>query len=98
MGVLRGVRFPPILLNLFYHTKHKAMNIYQIEELTKKTSPYFFSKSSMKFFGQTMSKFRIKQQTDGRWLISQAMKNNKREVVGYTERYFNPKNNELELE
>ena len=28
MGVLRGVRFPPILLNLFYHTKHKAMKKY----------------------------------------------------------------------
>jgi len=83
--------------NLSLHLKQLTMNIYQIQELTRKTAPYFFSKDSMKFFGQTMSRFRIKKQTDGRFLISQPMKDRNGKVMGYTERYFNPINNELEL-
>lgn len=81
------------------HLKQLTMNIYQIQELTRKTAPYFFSKDTMKFFGQTMSRFRIKKQTDGRYLISQPMKDRSSgRIMGYTERYFNPINNELEFE
>lgn len=73
------------------------MTIYQIQELTRKTAPYFFSKNSMKFFGQTMRSFSIKKQSDGRYLISAPMKNNYGKIMGYTQRYFNPINNELEF-
>lgn len=74
------------------------MNIYQIQELTRTTAPYFFSRDSMKFFGQTMSSFRIKKQPDGRYLISAPMKDKRSgKVMGQTIRYFNPQNNELEF-
>jgi hypothetical protein len=74
------------------------MTIYQIQELTRKTAPYFFSNDSMKFFGQTMRSFSVKKQSDGRYLISAPMKDKSRGVImGYTQRYFNPINNELEF-
>ena len=44
------------------------MTIYEIKELTKETAPYFFSKDTMKFFGQTLKDFRVKKQEDGRWV------------------------------
>ena len=69
--------------------------IYEIAELTSKTSPYFFSKKSMKFFGQRMSSFKVYKQDDGRYLITAPMINGGKQV-GTTERCFNPKTNELE--
>jgi hypothetical protein len=72
------------------------MNIYQIKQLTQETSPYFFTRDTLKFFGQTLSKFSVKKQADGRVKISQAMRCNGREV-GQTVRYFNPINNQLEI-
>ena len=69
--------------------------IYEIEELTSKTSPYFFSKKSMKFFGQRMSSFKVYKQDDGRYLITAPMINGGKQV-GTTERFFNPETNELE--
>jgi len=69
--------------------------IYEIKELTSKTSPYFFSKESMKFFGQRMSSFKVYKQDDGRYLITAPMINGGKQV-GTTERYFNPETNELD--
>lgn len=74
------------------------MNIYVIAELSRQDAPYFFSRDSMRFFGQTMSGFRIKKMPDGRYRISQAMKDKSTgRIVGETVRYFNPENNKLEL-
>lgn len=72
------------------------MNIYEIKRLTAETSPYFFTKDTLRFFGQTMRSFRVKKQPDGRYKISAPMLDNgvKR---GETVRFFNPSNNELEL-
>ncbi len=73
----------------------KKPTIYEIAELTSKTSPYFFSKKTLKFFGQRMSSFKVYKQDDGRYLITAPMiKGGKR--VGATEKYFNPNTNELE--
>ena len=73
------------------------MTIYEIKERTKKTAPYFFSKDSMKFFGQTMKSFAVEKQFDGRYRISAPSGDN---WSGHylTVRYFNPINNELERE
>jgi hypothetical protein len=74
------------------------MTIYDIKYRTQQTAPYFFSSSSMKFFGQTMRSFSVKKQSDGRYFISAPMKDKSRGVImGYTQRYFNPINNELEF-
>ena len=75
----------------------KKPTIYEIANRTAKTQPYFFSKATLKFFGQKKSDFRVyKKRKDGRHLISAPMKNEQGEVMGYTQRYFNPIMNELE--
>lgn len=72
------------------------MNIYEIQRRTEKTAPYFFSKSTMRFFRQTMSGFKV-EKVGERWRISQKMRDHEGRQVGMTVRYFNPVNNELEL-
>lgn len=74
------------------------MTIYEIKQLTKETSPYFFSHDTLKFFHQTMRNFSVKKQADGRYKISAPMKDYNGKNVGTTVRYFNPVNNELERE
>ena len=73
------------------------MTIYEIKSRTSKTSPYFFDRKSMKFFGQTMKSFKVVKQSDGRYLITAPSYMDGR-LMGETKRYFNPVNNELEME
>jgi hypothetical protein len=73
------------------------MTIYQIKEATKETAPFFFTKETLKFFGQTMSSFSVKKQPDGRYLITASMKDRGGVLRGETKRYFNPENNKLEF-
>tara|TARA_R100001039_G_scaffold10623_1_gene5455 strand:+ start:58837 stop:59067 length:231 start_codon:yes stop_codon:yes gene_type:complete len=74
------------------------MTIYDIKRLSSETSPHFFTRKSLKFFGQTMKDFKVYKQSDGRYMITAPMKNTHRnnKVIGQTVRYFNPKNNKLE--
>lgn len=67
------------------------MTIYEIKRRTQETSPYYFSRDTMKFFGQTLKSFRVVKQVDGRYWVCAKRKNG-----GYSIRYFNPENNELE--
>ena len=72
------------------------MTIYEIKRLTEETAPYFFSKDTLRFFGQTLRSFSVKKQEDGRFKLSAPSGDNwngDHETV----RYFNPENNELEL-
>ena len=72
------------------------MTIYEIKERTKQTAPYFFSRDTMRFFGQTLKSFRVNKQVDGRYRVSASSGDNwdgDHEPV----RFFNPENNELEL-
>lgn len=73
----------------------KKPTIYDVARLTSETSPYFFDKKTLKFFGQRMSSFKVYKQDDGRYLITAPMINGGKQV-GTTERYFNPDTNELE--
>ena len=78
-------------------TQTKPLNIYDIKRLTSETSPYYFSRKTLQFFGQTMRSFSVKKQADGRILISAPMQDRfTGKIVGTSERYFNPINNELE--
>lgn len=74
------------------------MTISEIKQRTLETSPYFFSRDTMKFFHQTMRDFKVKKQPDGRFLITAPMRDNEYKIVGLTKRFFNPVNNELEHE
>ena len=71
------------------------MTIYEIKELTKETSPYFFDKKTMQFFGQTLKDFKVYKQKDGKYLII-AESGGNWEYKHYTKRLFNPITNELE--
>ena len=71
------------------------MTIYEIEELTKETAPYFFSADSLAFFGQTMESFSVEEQADGKFLI-EAPSGSKWKGDHMTRRLFNPITNELE--
>ena len=78
--------------------KNTAMTIYDIKQNTIETSPYFFSRDTLRFFGQTMSSFKVYKQDDGRYMISAPMKDYTGKKVGQTIRYYNPINNQLELQ
>lgn len=75
------------------------MTIQEIKQRTHETSPYFFTKDTLRFFRQTMRSFKVykwsKDGVDG-YKISAPMKDYSGEIVGYTERFFNPITNELE--
>lgn len=73
----------------------ERLTIYDIKRLTQETSPYFFSRDSMRFFGQTLKDFKVYKQKDGKYLIIAGSGKNWNEKH-YTKRLFNPLNNELE--
>lgn len=73
------------------------MTIYEIKRLTESTSPKYFDRQTLRFFGQTMKDFSVKKQDDGRFKISAIMRDRfSRRIVGESIRYFNPTNNNLE--
>ena len=82
----------------------KKLTIYDIKKLTKETAPYFFSRDTMRFFGQIMKDFKVSLLNDGRYKISAPAKSHfpfsqsgdNWEYKHETIRYFNPKNNQLE--
>lgn len=77
------------------------MTIYDIKELTAQTAPKFFTSEALAYFGQTMRSFSVTKQDDGRYLISAPSYWNWRgewRLMGITKRYFNPTNNQLEME
>lgn len=76
--------------------KSNKMDIYDIKQRTKETSPYFFNHSTLGFFGQTLEGFTVEEQSDGRYLIQQPITDARGDNMGETIRYFNPDTNELE--
>lgn len=74
------------------------MTISEIKQKTQETAPYYFTRKTMSFFGQTMRDFKVKKQSDGRYLITAPMRDrNTGRIMGESKRYFNPSNNQLEL-
>lgn len=72
------------------------MTIHEIKNRTQQTSPYFFSRESMKFFGQTLRDFKVRKQSDGKYLIT-APSYWDGKLMGITKRLFNPETNKLEF-
>lgn len=72
------------------------MTIHEIKHRTQETAPYFFSRDTMRFFGQTMRSFRVIKQEDGRYLITAPIRSGA-DIVGHTVRYFNPVTNKIDL-
>lgn len=71
--------------------------IYQIKQATAETSPKYFDRNTLRFFGQTLRAFSVYRQDDGRYLITAPRFNRfTRRQVGRSERYFNPATDRLE--
>lgn len=66
------------------------MTIYEIKRRTEQTAPFFFSKSTMKFFGQTLKSFSVKKLSETKYKISAKSKHG-----FYTERIFDSETNTL---
>lgn len=73
------------------------MTISEIKQRTQATAPYYFTRKTMQFFGQTMRDFKVYKQADGRFLITAPMRDrNTGKVMGESKRYFDPTTNELQ--
>ena len=71
------------------------MTIYEIKKQTEETAPYFFSKETLKFFGQTMKSFKVKKLNEKEYLITAPSYSN-RKLMGQTQRIFNVDSKKLE--
>ena len=76
-------------------TPMKRYTISEIRELTKETSPYFFSCDTLRFFGQTMSSFSVYHIKDRVFIAANSGYNWDGQHL--TAREFIPKTNELKL-
>jgi len=71
------------------------MTIYEIKQRSEETNPYFFSRKTLQFFGQTLKSFSVKKHGDG-YLISAKMYDYRGSFMGLTQRIFNPETNTLD--
>jgi hypothetical protein len=71
----------------------KKPTIYQIKEATKETAPYFFSRQTLKFWGQTMKSFKVYKTDVPHLFLIEGAKGN---APFKTRRIFNALNNTLE--
>jgi hypothetical protein len=74
-----------------YNLKTRPITIQEIVDRSKKKSPFYFSKDTLKSFGQTISGFKLKRMEDGRIRMSQKTKHGTESV-----RFFNPVTNGLD--
>ena len=81
------------------------MTIYEIKRRLEDSAPQFFSRETLKFFGQTMKDFRVYKQEDGKFLLTAPIRQRTRfsgseiwATTGQTRRIFNPETNKLERE
>jgi len=73
------------------------MTIYEIKRRTEETAPEFFTRQTLKFFGQTLKDFRVYKMDSKNYLITAPMRM-RGEVIGQTRRLFNTDTNKLQLE
>ena len=73
------------------------MTIYEIKRRTEETAPEFFTRQTLKFFGQTLKDFRVYKVDSKNYLITAPMRM-RGEVIGHTRRLFNTDTNKLQLE
>ena len=73
------------------------MTIHDIKALSHDDAPHFFSRRTLRFFGQTMRSFSVRKQPDGRYRIAAPIRHDGR-IVSHTVRDFDPETNPLNLE
>ncbi len=73
------------------------LTIGEIKYRTRETSPHFFDRKTLKFFGQRMASFTIyRDNKEGKYFIQAPIFVDGRNA-GNTQRWFNPVNNTLEI-
>ena len=71
----------------------KTPTIYDIKYDTSGRSPYFFSTRTLKFFGQTLKSFKVRQSPEGRVFIYAAMRDRfNGRFMGFTFREYKDHN------
>ena len=70
--------------------------IYDIKCRTQDSSPYFFERKTLKFFGQTMKSFTVKKLSETEYSLTAGMFDHSGKYVGMTNRIFNTTTNKLE--
>jgi len=73
------------------------MTIYEIKRRTEETSHEFFTRQTLKFFGQTLKDFRVYKMDSKNYLIAAPVRM-RGKVIGHTRRLFNTDTNKLQLE
>jgi hypothetical protein len=73
--------------------KVAPLTIYDIKRAVEEKSSFFFSRQSMKFFGQKMADFSVRRHGVDKFYISAKWGKG---IAGKTERIFNPFTGELE--
>lgn len=77
------------------------MTIHEIKRRVKSgdaNNPFFFSRDTLRFFGQTLRSFKVRKQPDGRYKISAPMYYGRSgEKAGDTVRFFDPTSNTLSI-
>jgi len=72
------------------------MTIYEIKKMTEKSNPSFFSKNTLKFFGQKMNDFHVKKTKKSNLFYFYAQIKDYQGVLrGLTERLFDSNTNEI---
>jgi len=84
--------------------KERLPTISEIKRATVKTAPYFFSRDTLRFFGQTMSSFKVKRSPKGNIYIYARSVQKDREgarlrvvIDTYTLRRYDPETQQLRL-
>lgn len=72
------------------------MTIYEIKRRTQETAPEFFTRETMKFFGQTLKDFKVHKIDNENYLVTAPIKI-RGEIVGHTKRLFNTQTNKLQV-
>jgi len=75
----------------------KTPSIYEIKRQVEKTNPssHYFDRATLKFFGQSLTDFRVSKVDDYRFLIA-APSYWSDKLMGYSQRIFNASTNNLE--
>lgn len=73
------------------------MTIYEIKKRTLTSSPCYFDRKTMKFFGQTLKSFSVRKYDSNTYIISAPMYDNDHNFMGNSERLFNIETDNLEF-
>lgn len=76
----------------------KKPTIYEIKRATQESAPHFFSRDTLRFFGQAMRSFRVSAtDSPNRWEISAPIRDRDGRNIGETVRIYDATKGTLEL-